>query len=109
MDAPPFVRRLFSYAPIGIIILLFGAPLLIWAVKDDPSPIQTVKAPGRVLAIEDLPGPGGRVTVTLEDGSQVVVEPDNLPHELEQGDRVIVSTTTDGDGKVMRSLETVKP
>jgi hypothetical protein len=43
MDAPPFVRRLFSYAPIGIIILLFGAPLLIWAMKDDSSPIQTVK------------------------------------------------------------------
>jgi hypothetical protein len=66
MDAPPIVRRLFGLAPIGIIILLFGAPLLIWAVKDDPSPIQTVKSPGRVLAIDDLPGPGGRVTVTLE-------------------------------------------
>lgn len=109
MDAPPFVRRLFSYAPIGIIVLLFGAPLLIWAMKDDSSPIQTVKVPGRVLAIEDLPGPGGRVTVTLDDGSKVVVEPENLPQELEKGDRVIISTTTDSDGKVTRALERAKP
>lgn len=108
MDAPPIVRRLVSYAPIGIIVLLFGAPLLIWAVNDDQSPIQTVKAPGRVLTVEDLPGPGGRVTVTLEDGSKVVVEPENLPQGLWQGDKVVVSTTTDGNGNVTRSLEPAK-
>ncbi|GEM_PF-1287470 len=109
MDTPPFVRRLFSYAPIGIIVLLFGAPLLIWAVRDTDSPIQTVKVPGRVLAIEDLPGPGGRVTVTLDDGTEVVILPEILPRQLERGDKVVVSTTTDSDGKVTRALEPAKP
>ncbi len=109
MDTPRFVRRMFSFAPLGIIVLLFGAPLLIWAVRQQDSPIQTVKVPGRVLAIEDLPGPGERVTVTLEDGSQIVLEPQELPQQFEQGDKVVVSTTTDGDGKVTRALEVAKP
>jgi hypothetical protein len=45
----------------------------------------------------------------LNDGSEVVVEPENLPQELVKGDQVVVSTTTDGDGKVTRSLEIAKP
>jgi len=105
MDLPVSIRRLFGLTPLLIIVLLFGAPLLIWAVRDNPSPIETVKRPGRVLAIEDLPGPGDRVTVSLDDGTQLVVEPQNLPPDLAAGDKVVVIERQGENGKVTRSLE----
>lgn len=104
-EAPPLLRRLAPFAPFLIIAVLFGAPLLIWAVKTDPSPIQTVKVPGRILSIEDLPGPGGRVTVGLDDGSTATVEPKHLPQELEQGDNVVLLKKTGEDGAVTMELE----
>lgn len=104
-EAPPLLRRLAPLAPFLIIAVLFGAPLLIWAVKTDPSPIQTVKVPGRILSIEDLPGPGGRVTVGLGDGSTATVEPEHLPQELEQGDDIVVLKKTDEGGRITYDLD----
>ena len=106
MNMPAFVRRLFGLTPLLIIVLLFGAPLLIWAVQDNTSPIEVVKRPGRVLAIEDLPGPGGRVRVTLDDGAEITVEPRNLPPGLATGDKVVVLESAGSDGQISRDLET---
>ena len=85
------------------------APRPCWVDEIDADWLTSVlaaKVPAaRVLSIEDLPGPGGRVTVGLEDGTTATVEPEHLPQEIETGDDVVLLKKTGEDGAVTLELE----
>ncbi|MGB3500552.1 MAG: hypothetical protein WBA44_02935 [Mesorhizobium sp.] len=105
METPFIFRQLARFAPLIIIVAIFGAPLLIWSVKSDPSPIRTERMNGRVVAVVPEGQEPERVTVELEDGSRITLTLDDLPPDVRRDMRLLVVKTTDADGDVDYDVE----
>lgn len=104
------VRRLSGLLPLLVVGALFVAPLVIWLVKKDPSPIDRVKVPGRIVEVVELPAKGsGEATlsmvVKLDTGEVIEFETPGKKVARAPGARVTVVKTSLADGDVTYGIE----